>query len=141
MRRPDREEVVALVLVGVGGALGALSRDLVGQATGSGLLAALLPNLVGALALGVLVDALAAAGPPTLRRVRARLLVGTGFIGAFTTYSALAVGTVTTALDGRVALAAGYAVGTVVLGLLATGAGVALGGRRRSGGPAPRRAG
>ena len=118
-----------------GGALGALARDAVGAALGPGLLAVLVPNLVGALALGVLVEALAAAGAPTLRRVRARLLVGTGFLGSFTTYSALAVGTVTTALDGRVGLAAGYAAGTVALGLAATGAGVALGGRRRTGGP------
>lgn len=141
MSPPDREELVALALVGAGGAAGAVSRDLVGQAAGPGLVAVLLPNLVGALALGVLVEALAA-GPPTLRRVRARLLVGTGFLGSFTTYSALAVGTVVTALGGRADLAALYAVGTVVLGLVATGAGVALGGRlRRPGAPAPRRAG
>ena len=129
--RPLTEERLALALVGVGGALGALARDGLGRALGPGLLATAVPNLLGALALGVLVEALAAAGAPTLRRVRARLLVGTGFLGAFTTYSALSVGTVVTALDGRSGLAAGYAAGTVVLGLVATGAGVALGGRRR----------
>jgi fluoride exporter len=53
-----------------------------------------------------------------------RLLVGTGFLGGFTTYSALAVETDGLLRDGRVAVALTYALTTVVVGLLASLAGV-----------------
>ncbi len=88
---------------------------------------------MGAFALGLLVEALASAGPPTPRRVRTRLLLGTGFLGALTTYSALVVGSGVLALDRSLPLAVGYLAATVALGLLATGAGVVAGSRHRTG--------
>lgn len=121
-------------LVALGGAAGVLARDLLDAALparGGVPAGILIANLVGAFALGLLVEALGSAGPPTLGRVRARLLLGTGFLGALTTYSSLIVGSGVLALDRSLALAAGYLVATVVLGLLATGAGVAVGGHRR----------
>ena len=58
------------------------------------------------------------------RRRQARLLLGTGFLGGFTTYSALAVEADGLLRGGRVGLAVAYALTTVVVGLVASLAGV-----------------
>lgn len=120
----------ALPLVFVGGTAGTLLRHL---------LAALVPpvggvpltigaiNVGGAFVLGLLLGGLR--GGPLTRRPRARLLVGTGVLGGFTTYSALAADGVALVRDDA-ALAAAYVVGSVVLGLLAAGLGVVLAHRR-----------
>ena len=75
-------------------------------------------NIVGAFLLGVLLEALGRRGPDVGSRQRWRLLLGTGFLGAFTTYSALAVEVVSLARLGHATVALGYAVGSVVLGFL-----------------------
>lgn len=77
-------------------------------------------NVVGSFLLGLLVEALA-------RRTRIRLLLSTGFLGGFTTYSALSADTVELLTAGQSGTAAVYAMGTVVLGLLAAAAGMAVG--------------
>lgn len=87
-------------------------------------------NLVGAFALGVLLQALARAGDDVGRRRLLRLGLGTGFLGAFTTYSALAVETDLLVRDGRPGLAAAYALASVTGGLLLAAAGLAAGARR-----------
>ncbi|WP_246380732.1 fluoride efflux transporter FluC [Paeniglutamicibacter cryotolerans] len=51
----------------------------------------LIINVFGAFLLGVLLEGLVRRGPDTGRRRFLRLLVGTGFMGAFTTYSSLSV--------------------------------------------------
>ena len=51
----------------------------------------LVVNLVGAFALGYLLEALARRGRETVRRRKIRLGIGTGVLGGFTTYSALAL--------------------------------------------------
>lgn len=51
----------------------------------------LLVNLAGAFALGYLLEALARRGRETVRRRKIRLGIGTGVLGGFTTYSALAL--------------------------------------------------
>ncbi|MDP9884134.1 CrcB protein [Sinomonas atrocyanea] len=92
-----------LALVFGGGVLGALSRWALGAAIptpGGWPLGTLAINLVGALALGALLESLARRGPDVGPRRLVRLTVGTGFLGAFTTYSTLAV-------DGSRLLAAG----------------------------------
>ncbi len=58
---------------------------------------------------------------------RLRLLLGTGFLGGYTTYSALAVETDTLLRGDHVALGLTYAVGSLVAGLVAAFAGVAAG--------------
>jgi fluoride exporter len=58
--------------------------------------------------------------------------VGTGFLGGFTTYSALAVDTVQLLRFGEVALATAYAFGTLLLGATATWLGIVVGRARRS---------
>ena len=83
-------------------------------------------NLLGALALGFLLEALARRGPDVGRRRLARLGVGTGFLGAFTTYSAFATETDLLVHAAAPLLAVGYAVASVVGGLLAAVAGTAL---------------
>ncbi len=88
-------------------------------------------NLVGAFLLGLLLEALGRRGPDAGTRRLLRLGVGTGLLGAFTTYSALAVETDLLLRDGRPGLAAAYALGTVLPGLLLTALGVRVGGVRR----------
>lgn len=86
-------------------------------------------NLVGAFVLGALLEGLARSGPDTGRRLGARLFVGTGVLGGFTTYSALATATAELTSAGLPWWAAAYAFGTVLLGAVASVAGIAVGGR------------
>jgi fluoride exporter len=89
-------------------------------------------NVVGAFALGVLLDALSRRGADAGLRRDVRLLVGTGFLGGFTTYSSLAVETDALLRGGQSGLALAYAVGTVVLGAGAAAAGIFVASRRRA---------
>ena len=82
-------------------------------------------NIIGAFLLGMLLESLLRRGSDTGRRRITRLLFGTGFLGGFTTYSALAVDTVHLADHGTVAIL--YSVGSVILGLLAAFTGILLG--------------
>ncbi|HET9690947.1 MAG TPA: CrcB family protein, partial [Acidimicrobiales bacterium] len=85
----------AMALVVVGGFAGAGGREAVEQALppspGAFPVATFAINLAGAFVLGALLEALVRAGDDTGWRRRARLVAGTGFCGAFTTYSTLAV--------------------------------------------------
>ena len=114
-------------LVAVGGSFGSLARYGVEQLAGSsdGLpVGTLVVNLVGAFALGVLLEWLAVRGSHASYRRAVRLLFGTGFLGGFTTYSALAVETDGLFREGQVGLAVAYALATVVVGLAASLAGI-----------------
>jgi CrcB protein len=126
-----RPSLLAVVLVG--GAVGTAAREGLVLAIPSiaGLpLAILLINVLGAFVLGVLLEALVRSGPDEGRRRLARLGIGTGFCGGFTTYSTLAVGTAELLRSGTTGLAIGYAVGSVLLGAVAAWAGVLVGSRR-----------
>jgi len=85
-------------------------------------------NVMGSLLLGILLEHLARRGPSP-SRARLRLLLGTGGLGGFTTYSALSASTAQLLLDGHACAAAVYSLATVVLGLLAAGVGIALSAR------------
>jgi len=89
-------------------------------------------NVVGAFALGVLLEALLNSRIDAGRQAVIRLAVGTGLLGGFTTYSTLAVDTVLLLRSAASVTALGYAGGTVLLGVLAAAAGVRLGRRGRS---------
>ncbi|QLG29562.1 CrcB family protein [Halorarum halophilum] len=77
--------LLAPMLVAVGGSAGAVGRYLVGRRI-PGRRATALVNVVGSVLLGAVGGAVSAGYPLTLG-----MLVGTGFCGAFTTYSSFAV--------------------------------------------------
>jgi fluoride exporter len=82
-------------------------------------------NLLGPFCLGVLLQSLAH-GTETSRRRTVRLLVGSGFLGAFTSYAQLAVDIITVAEHGHPLLAAGYGLATITAGAAATWLGIAV---------------
>lgn len=89
--------------------------------------AVLLANVAGALLLGLLLESMGPRGEPSSRRESLRLLLGTGVLGGFTTYSALAMAVLVLWSDGEVWIAAAYGLGTLLLGGIATWCGVWLG--------------
>ena len=121
-----------LAAIFAGGMIGTLGRWAVAEAFGgawAGVWGTLLVNLSGAGALGLLLARLAGGPDHGWRRLLC-FGVGTGVLGAWTSYSALAVGTLQLALGGPGALlASGYLVATIVGGVLAAYAGIRLGTR------------
>lgn len=83
-------------------------------------------NVVGALLLGVLLESLARIGPDTGWHRSARLGLGTGVLGGFTTYSTFALETVQRLTAGAYLIGVGYAVASVVLGIGAAAIGYRL---------------
>jgi CrcB protein len=133
-----------VLLVFVGGAAGTALR--------AGCLAVLPPadgwpvgvfvvNVLGSFLLGLLVAVLAprSAAPssaaPAADRARSdlRLLLGTGVLGGFTTYSALSADTVSLVAAGHSVVALVYAAGSVIVGIAAAALGVLLGGATATG--------
>jgi CrcB protein len=116
---------VTAAAVALAGALGAVARYLFDRAVRHRLghdqpWGTFAVNVTGSLALGVVAGALA---DGTLRTV-----VGTGFLGAYTTFSAFAFETVTLTQRDR-ANAATYAISSVLFGAAAAAAGLSLGWR------------
>ncbi|WP_413451776.1 CrcB family protein [Georgenia phoenicis] len=123
----EQLDVRSVGVVALGGAVGALARHLlVGGAHAWAVTLAV--NVAGAFLLGLLLERLARRDPASTRRLR--LLLGTGALGGFTTYSGIAVEVLTRLDDGHWAAGAGYGLGTVVAGLVACGLGVVVGSRR-----------
>lgn len=121
-----------VLLVAAGGAIGTTGRYLLSTLiadVGRVPVGVLVTNLSGAFLLGWLIEGLARRGPDTGRRRDLRLLLGTGIIGGFTTYSALAADTAVLLHDGAPVPAVVYGLGTVLLGGAATVAGIVLGRR------------
>jgi len=111
----------ALVLVFIGGGLGAVSRHLSGmavmRASGPGFpWGTMLVNIAGSLAMGLLIAWLArrASGDADLR-----LLLATGFLGGFTTFSAFSLDAVTLYERGALTAAAAYVIASVTVSILA----------------------
>ena len=121
----------SLALVFSGGVLGVLARELlmfVVPDTGDLPVAVFVANLVGALLLGMLLEALAA-DTESRRAASLRVLFGTGVLGGFTTYSAVAQVVALLLVSGSGWLALGYGLATVLLGAVATWCGVVFGAR------------
>ncbi|WP_226080953.1 fluoride efflux transporter FluC [Mycetocola spongiae] len=123
-----------VALVFLGGTLGVAARALLGEAfpASDGLAwITILINISGAFALGLLLEALiprpGEAESPRSRTLR--LLLGTGVLGGFTTFSALAVDTVHLLTLGRPLAALAYALGSVLCGAVAAWLGILLGAR------------
>jgi CrcB protein len=114
---------LALLAVGIGGVIGSLARAALTVALphdpGTWAWSTSVVNATGCFALAALLAVL----PP--HRPYARLLVGTGVLGSYTTFSAFSVDAVQLLDRGRAATAGAYAVLSVVVMLAA-----ALAGRR-----------
>lgn len=122
-------------MVALGGAIGTGAREAISLAVppvGGIPLAILGINVLGAFLLGVLLETLLLRGADTGRRRDLRLFLGTGVLGGFTTYSALAADTGVLLVDGSTAVGVLYAVGSVVLGLVSGALGIVV--ARRVGG-------
>ena len=124
-RAPVASTRMQVVLVAVAGALGALSRYGLGRAVGptSFPWTILAINLAGSLALGVVVQAAIERSWSSTTTIT----VGTGFLGAFTTFSTFSYETYTLLRTDRAGAAAGYVVASVCLGVLAAAAGYVSG--------------
>jgi CrcB protein len=116
-----------LLLVMAGGAVGAGARHLVGRATlglfGPGFpWGTLTVNIVGGLLMGLLAGTLARTGGSETWR----LLLGTGVLGGFTTFSAFSLDVVTIAERGQLGVAALYVLASVAGAIVALVGGLAL---------------
>ncbi|MDQ6754941.1 MAG: CrcB family protein [Actinomycetota bacterium] len=125
--RPIHLRPANIVLVTAGGILGTLARYCMETAVPSPdgwPLPTLAINLAGAFLLGVLLEALIRRGPDAGRRRTIRLAAGTGFMGAFTTYSTLATEAVQLGTTNHLTGAVLYAVLSLAGGVLASTAGI-----------------
>jgi CrcB protein len=145
--RPAHLQWPLIALVALGGAVGTAAREAltlafpVQTATADGTIGSVAPglpltvgviNVGGAFALGILLAALATRGADVGRRRALRLTFGTGVLGGFTTYSALAAdtaGLLTSGSAGQQLAGAAYAVGSIVIGGAASGLGMWFGSR------------
>jgi CrcB protein len=117
-----------LILVMGGGAVGTALRYLVGRATLSAFGPALpwgtlAVNLIGGALMGVLAGVLARGA---VNAEGWRLLLGTGVLGGFTTFSAFALDNAVMIERGDLGLAFGYALVSVIGSVAAVFAGMAL---------------
>lgn len=124
-----RPTPLLVAVVAVGGVLGTTGRYAAARlvpATHDIPWATLTVNLLGAFLLGLLLETLSRTGAETPRRQLARLGLGTGVLGGFTTYSSLALEVVQLWSEGQRAEALGYGAGSVSAGLLACTVGIVL---------------
>ena len=119
---------MTLLVVGLGGAFGAVSRYVTsgwiqGQTDGFFPWGTLAVNVIGSVILGFMMVWLQS----TASSAELRALVTVGFLGSFTTFSTFSYETVAMLRDGDWWRAGGYTAGSVVLGLVAVvlGAGLA----------------
>lgn len=116
-----------LVLVMIGGALGAAARYLTGRATLTAFgpdfpYGTLTVNLIGGLLMGVLVGILARVGSGAAEPWR--LFLGVGVLGGFTTFSSFSLDVVGMIERGTIGMAALYTLGSVVGSVVALFAGL-----------------
>jgi CrcB protein len=118
---------VTLLVVGLGGALGAISRYLASgwvqnMAGGFFPWGTVAVNILGSLVLGFALVWL----QTTVASTEMRQFIAIGFLGSFTTFSTFSYEALAMFRDGEWWRAGGYTVGSVTLGLLAVGAGAAI---------------
>ena len=119
----------SFLLVGAGGALGAMARygfsSVAGRFWPSPFpYATLLINVIGSLCMGLLVGVLARTLPPFQNEIR--LFVAVGVLGGFTTFSAFSLDTITLIERGQLGEVAGYVLLSVVVSVGALYAGLLL---------------
>ncbi|GAB3268454.1 hypothetical protein GCM10027449_01790 [Sinomonas notoginsengisoli] len=116
------------LLLGAAGGVGAVARYVLDTAVSRRIKAALPVatigiNVTGSFLLGLVVALVLAGADPSLQAV-----LGTGFLGGYTTFSTASYQSVSLALNGRWAAAVVNGVGTLALCLAAALAGLGLGG-------------
>ena len=117
-----------VILVACGGALGATSRFVIGRLSDTHLtslkfpLATLVINVLGCFAIGCIAE-ISARGSIS---PHIRLMIVTGILGGFTTFSAFGLETITLLRSGHHGVAFTYASTSVIGGCLATYAGIFL---------------
>lgn len=118
-------------LVFLGGAIGALLRYLLtASSTATGFdWRVFLINISGAFLLALLVGWVTGDGEPTTGQLRLRLLVGTGMMGGFTTYSTFALVLARHVSEGMWLVVLTYSFGTVLVGAAVSLGGLWLGRR------------
>ena len=136
MTRPPHLDLRLVGLVAAGGAVGTTARWALTESLGTGAsgwpTATFVANLLGSFLLGALLEGLLRRGPESRRGRLVRLGVGTGVLGGFTTFSSLALEMERLLAAGQVGTGLAYGVSSVVLGVVACLAGVALAARRRA---------
>lgn len=129
MAGPPRRLAGLAVLVACGAAIGTLVRAVIGQSFphsgGTWPWATFAINIIGSLVLGGLVEVLARTGADEGWRRAARLTLGTGVIGGFTSYSTFVVEIDRLGQAGQALTAVAYALVSVLAGLAAAGLGIA----------------
>jgi fluoride exporter len=118
---------VTPIVVGLGGALGAVARyyatDIVRRFAGDAMpWGTFAVNIAGSFALGFFLVWLQSRAPST----QAREFIGIGFLGSFTTFSTFSYEAVALARAGDAWRAGGYVAGSMIVGLLAVVAGALL---------------
>lgn len=128
--KPPHHHLGLVLLVAAGGVAGTTARyatTLWLDIAGSGLPSdTLTVNLVGCFLLGLLLEALGRRGPESPRMQRARLALGTGLVGGFTTFSSLAEELALLVHEHAGGVAVVYAAVSVVGGIVSTVLGITL---------------
>lgn len=115
-----------LLIIALGGALGAVSRFLLGNGLSRALGSALpygtfVINIVGCFAMGLLMTIIV---DKEMLPAAWRLFLCVGFLGGFTTFSSFGYEALMLLTEGRLLALLAYVGGSVVLGLVAAAAGV-----------------
>lgn len=120
--------MIPWILVGLGGAAGAISRYAVDRTVtnivGPTVLGTFLINVTGSFLLGLFVAAVLSR---TTWHPELRTLIAVGFLGAYTTFSTLTVATVQLADSGEYLRATLNLVGSIAVGLVAAYLGIVVG--------------
>ena len=128
--RPIHTDLSHIIIVADGAFFGTLARYGVGVLLPTGKdgwpTAILFINLSGAFLLGLLLEMLQNHGRDEGSRRILRLMFGTGFLGAFTTYSSLVVGTALLVKSDHMATAAVFALVSVIGGICTCAFGIQI---------------
>lgn len=116
------------LLVGLGGALGAVARYSVNQLFltyfGSLLLGTFLANISGSFALGLLMGLFSSHHSVS---TETRMFLAVGFLGSYTTFSTLSVATIQSLQEGDISTAVINMGASIILGLMAATIGLVIG--------------
>ena len=130
MTRPPHHDPRLIAVVALGGMVGTTARWALTHAVGASAngfpTATLIENVLGSFLLGALLEGLLRRGAESSRGRVLRLGLGTGLLGGFTTFSALAYELERLLAGGQGTMALVYAVASLVLGILACVGGIAL---------------